>query len=131
MKIKRLITLFLCVIAIILETLPTGVVLLFANPEGEPWKSTFSYFSLTPFGYANFGPLITSLLTCIILLLSLISLFNRKNKIISIIKYLSAISVITSLMPLIFGINYITPINISVTLILLVIFLTSLYKEKE
>ena len=53
---------------LVLELLPNGVVLNFANPEGAPWRKTYSYFSLTPFGYANFGPFITSVLTCILII---------------------------------------------------------------
>ena len=56
MKIKKSLFVVLPLVALILELLPNGVVLNFANPDGEPWRRTYSYFSLTPFGYANFGP---------------------------------------------------------------------------
>lgn len=130
MKIKKILTAFFSLFAVILEALPGGVVLLFANPEGEPWRRTFSYFSLTPFGYANFGPFITAILTCIILIFSLISLFKNIKKLMSAIKYLSFICVITSIMPLFYGLDYITPIGISVTLVLIFILLSSFIKKE-
>ena len=56
MKIRKLLLSFLAGIALIFELLPNGVVLRFMNPEGEPWVRTYSFFSLVPYGYANFGP---------------------------------------------------------------------------
>ena len=62
-------------LTIVLELLPCGTVFcIFATSPTERVKETFSYFSLTPFGYANFAPLITATLTVAIFLLSLFSL---------------------------------------------------------
>lgn len=47
---KRFLYLIFPAVALILEILPFGAVCNFANPDGEPWRETFSYFSLTPFG---------------------------------------------------------------------------------
>lgn len=66
---NRWYTVILPIVTLVLEALPYGAVLRFANPEGEPWRETFSYFSLTPFGYANFAPFITAIATCIVFLL--------------------------------------------------------------
>lgn len=100
---KKIITLALLLSALILEILPYGAVCNFANPEGEPWRKTYSYFSLTPYGYANFGPFITALLTSILLVIIVLSILLKKDwsKSISII---SAIATLTSLAPLMFGI---------------------------
>ncbi|MBC5582264.1 hypothetical protein H8S23_12170 [Anaerofilum sp. BX8] len=49
--------------ALVLEATPWGAVLIFAPGPGETVRETFSYFSLTPFGYANFFPLLTAVLT--------------------------------------------------------------------
>ncbi|MBQ8558938.1 MAG: hypothetical protein IJ439_03015 [Tyzzerella sp.] len=76
MKIKKFLLAGLSLSAFILELLPVGVVLNFANPEGEPWRRTYSYFSLTPVGYANFGPFITAVLTCDLLVQVAIYLFK-------------------------------------------------------
>lgn len=101
---KKIITLALLLSALVLEILPYGAVLNFANPEGESWRKTYSYFSLTPYGYANFGPLITAILTCVLLVIIILSILLKKDwsKSISII---SAIATITSLAPLMFGIS--------------------------
>ena len=40
MKLKRLLLSVLPLATLILELLPSGVVLRFANPEGEPWVRT-------------------------------------------------------------------------------------------
>ena len=61
-------------LTIVLEALPLGAVCTFAPSPTERVRETFSYFSLIPFGYANFASLITAILTVVILLLSLISL---------------------------------------------------------
>lgn len=57
-------------LTIVLEALPLGAVCTFAPSPTERVRETFSYFSLIPFGYANFAPLITAILTVVILLLS-------------------------------------------------------------
>ncbi len=130
-SVKKILFTVFSAIILILEALPYGVVLNFANPEGEPWCRTFSYFSLTPFGYANFGPFITALLSCIIIIFVIVSWFINTNIINRTIKLLSGIAAITSLMPLIYGIDYITPIGILISLFISLIFILCLIKEKE
>ena len=44
-------------LTIVLEALPLGAVCTFAPSPTERVRETFSYFSLIPFGYANFAPL--------------------------------------------------------------------------
>ena len=99
---KKMITLALLLSALILEILPYGAVCNFANPEGESWRKTYSYFSMIPYGYGDFGPLITAILTCILLVIIVLSILLKKDwsKSISII---SAIATLTSLAPLMFG----------------------------
>ena len=75
---KRIRLLIMPIIAIVLEILPYGAVLVFAPSPTESVRETFSYFSLTPFGYANFGPFLTALLTCVVLVLALISIKKEK-----------------------------------------------------
>ncbi len=104
--------------ALILEFLPYGAVLSFANPEGEPWRYTYSYFDLTPFGNANFGPLLTAILTCILLLITVILFFKEAQGLMKATKILGTISVATSLMPFMFGITYITAIGVAITVLL-------------
>lgn len=129
-NIKKILFVILPLAALILELLPYGAVLNFANPEGEPWRRTYSYFSLTPFGYANFGPFLTAILTCVLLVLVTIYLFKPRNGLNTAIKSVAAIATATSLMPLIFGADYITVIGLVITLLLAVTFCCCFIKEK-
>lgn len=79
----------------------------------ERVKETFSYFSLTPFGYANFAPLITATLTVAIFLLSLFSL--KKKGVLKALFVLSIITVVISLLPLMYGLNYYTLVGAFIT----------------
>lgn len=101
-------TLIISVIALILEALPFGAVLRFAAPVPTDIKiKTYSYFDLTPFGYANFGPFFTALLTAVLFILLVI--YASKNKGLLAIRILSVASVFTSLLPLImYGTGYYT-----------------------
>ena len=118
MKIKKSLFVVLPLATLILELLPNGVVLNFANPEGEPWRRTYSYFSLTPFGYANVGRFITAILTCILLVLVAVYLFKPRNGLNTAILNVSGFATAASLMPLMFGFDYITVIGVIITLLL-------------
>ena len=52
---KKVCLVVLPALTIVLELLPLGAVCIFATSPTERLKETFSYFSLTPFGYANFA----------------------------------------------------------------------------
>ena len=73
-------------------------------------------FNLTPFGYANFAPFITALLTCIILLLALISIKLEKMR--KAVFWLSLATAIISLLPLVFGIDYYSVVGGIITITL-------------
>ena len=118
MKIKKSLFVVLPLVALILELLPNGVVLNFANPEGEPWRRTYSYFSLTPFGYANFGPFITAILTCVMLILVIFYLFKPHKGLNTAITNVAGFATAASLLPLMFGFDYITVIGVIITLLL-------------
>ena len=102
---KKLIMLCTTLIALVLEILPYGAVCNFANPEGEPWRRTYSYFDLTPFGYANFAPFIVALLTCVLIILIVVSLVGKKEMKAPIFA-VSAIATVLSLAPLLYGIRF-------------------------
>ena len=106
MKKKALQYLILPVITLALELLPYGAVCNFMNPEGDPWRETFSYFSLTPFGYANFGPFLTAVITCVVLgLLVIYALTGKRGWALSA-RNILAMAVVVSMGPLMFGISY-------------------------
>ena len=118
MKIKKILLSVFCLTVFILELLPYGVVLNFANPEGEPWRKTYSYFSLTPFGYANFGPIITAILTCALLVIVVAYLFKSHKGLNIAIMNVSGFATATSLLPWMFGFSYITVISVIVSVLL-------------
>ena len=102
-------------LTIALELLPLGAVCIFATSPTERVKETFSYFSLTPFGYANFAPLITATLTVAIFLLSL-----KKKGVLKALFVLSIITVVISLLPLMYGLNYYTLVGAFITVTLVI-----------
>lgn len=115
MKKRAYTLLILPVFALLLEAMPYGAVLNFAD-ESRTYRETFSYFSLTPYGYANFGPLIAAVLTCIILLLVIILLAKKEEKLCMGIAVLSGLAAAASLMGNVMGFSV---TGLLITLVLL------------
>ncbi len=109
---KKLARILLLLATVILEALPNGTVMYFGNPEGEPFKSTHSYFDLIHWGYADFAPNLVAVLTCALLLLAILLLFSKKEKLHPI---LSLCTFLLSLIPLFFSA---TLVSAAVTLLL-------------
>ena len=131
MKIKKILLVVFAVAIIFLEFLPNGVVLRFANPEGEPWVKTYSHFNVTPFGYANFGPLIAAVLTCVLLLLAVIYFFKPCKGLNTAIMNVSGFASVAAFAPLMFGTDYLTVVGIIVGLLLAATFGVCFMKEKQ
>ena len=121
MKKKQITSLALIIAVLILEILPYGAVCRFmGDPEtGTVLRYTYSYFDLTPFGYANFGPFLTAVLSCILTILIVIN--SNKTKLSKTIAIISTIAVATSLMPLFFGLSYYSVLGGLITLLLAII----------
>lgn len=106
---------------LVLELLPWGAVLIFAPGPTERIRATFSYFSLTPFGYANFFPLLTAVLTVPLLLLSaLLRLSAKPGKRLPNIVFIGTVltALISLLSVLLFGIEYLTAVGAMISLLL-------------
>lgn len=118
MKKKQAFAFLASLVALVLECLPWGAVLQFAQPEGEPIRKTYSYFSLTPYGYANFFPLLTAIVTTLLLIYQIFFFISKKEKTENSCFYLAFVGMILSLLPLLRGIqNYsFTGLGISVSL---------------
>ena len=116
---KRVLYLLLPIITLILEIMPYGAVCFFAPSPTERIKETFSYFDLTPFGYANFAPFFTAIATCVIFVLLLI--FCIKGNIRTAVKAKNILyaAVAMSLGPLILGIAYFSLVAGLITLSLI------------
>lgn len=126
---RKLIMLFTSLIALVLEILPYGAVCNFANPEGEPWRRTYSYFDLTPFGYANFAPLIVALLTCVLIILIVVSLISKKQMKMPILA-ISAIATVLSLAPLLYGIRFFSVVGAFISVALAFTMVVTFIKNK-
>lgn len=122
---KKFKIIFLCsnIVALLLEIFAEGAVCNFATPE-KIITQTFSYFSLTPYGYANFGPFITAVLTCILFIFAIILFTPKAKKITTATAVISGISVFTSVLPLImFGGRGFNLISYSISLLMVIQFI--------
>ncbi len=127
---RRLIMICATFVALILEILPYGAVCNFGNPEGEPWRRTYSYFDLIPFGYANFAPFIVAILTCALLILIIIALVTKKQMK-KLIFTVSAAATVLSLAPLLLGIDYFSIVGALISAALLLNTMAAFIKVSE
>ena len=129
---KRFVYLILPIITLILEIVPYGAVCNFASAPGKIHRETFSYFDLTPFGYANFAPLFTAIITCIILLLLVIYWVTGKEILATKARNILWVCSAFSMGPLAFGINYFSIVGALITASLIAeLILLSKYLKKE
>ena len=119
----KLSLIFLPIATLLIEIYGKGAVCNFATGEGKIIRETFSYFDLVPFGYANFGPLLTGILTSIILLFLLIYVFSDSLGILSFVNKLSFIAIVTSLLPLLFGLSYFSLVALIISILLVINYL--------
>ena len=129
LKRKQPIVIFaILIVILVLELLPYGAVLHFGNPEGEPFRETFSYFDLTPYGYANFGPFITALLTCTLLVMSVVDLFLSNRRLKNALRIVTFVALIASLGPWL--VNCYSIIGGAISILLLAVLIISMKKEE-
>ena len=117
---KRFLYLLLPITTLILEILPFGAVCNFADGPINTIRKTFSYFNLVPFGYANFAPLLTAIMTCLIFVLILIYCIKGNVRIAIKAKNILFVAIVWSLGPLVFGIRYFSLVGALITLSLVV-----------
>lgn len=120
-KLTHVIYFVITAAVILLEALPYGAVLNFARaPEagGGSIRRTYSYFDLTPYGYANFGPFLTAVLTAVMLILLLLAFFIRRQGLIRAAFILNMPAVLTSLCPLLFGLRSYSAVGLVISLLL-------------
>ena len=98
------------VVALFLESLPYGAVLIFKDFPDRTIRTTYSYFSPTPWGYANFPPGITALLTCVLLMAAILAAAKDSRKALLRVFGISLAAAAISPMQLLYNIN-----NFSVT----------------
>lgn len=126
---KRIPYLLLPLVTLVLEILPYGAVCNFAT-ETKQIRELYSYFDLTPYGYSNFAPFITALLTCIILALLAVWCFTGKRQLMTAAKALLAVGAVLSLCPLLLGVDCFSVVGALITLTLAAEFLLVCFKFK-
>lgn len=132
---KKLRLLVLPLAALVLEAMPFSAVMIFAvqSDDGaiEYIRRTTSYFSLTPFGYADFGPLLTALLSCLLLALTVWLCVRPGTGIYKAVLTVNALAVITSLLPLFLGTAFYSLAGAVISLALTVQLLYLLYSKRK
>lgn len=115
---------------IILETLPFGVKMKFAPSQTERVYETFSYFSLTSFGYGNVLPLFTAILSVALFILSIVYLIKTNNSLIKVMYYISIIMFIFSLSPILYGVSSITWVGVLISFLTFLIIVCLRHQQK-
>ncbi len=116
--------------ALIVEILPLGAVCKFADYPDSAIIKTCSYFSLTPFGYANFFPLLTGILTAVLLFLGVLSLAKPDKKLLSARRVISASAFIASVLPIVYGAEFFNLFGIIISALLLAQSLIELVRKE-
>jgi len=129
---KRLPLLVLPLAALVLEILPFGAVCNFALPATDGsigrFRQLYSYFDLIPFGYANFAPLITAVITCAAILVLAIYCFSGKEILLKAAKNIFLVSAAVSLGPLVLGFDFFSVVGALISLSLIAEFIV-LYRR--
>lgn len=92
-------------------------------------RTTFSYFSTIPYGYANFAPLITAILTSVLLVMFVVYVFNNNSELYKRIKGVSIAAAIVSFMPLLRGFENYSVTGFAISVVLLVVCIVLQLKE--
>ena len=116
---KKLLYLILPVCTLFLELIPYGAVCNFARPATDGsigrFRVLYSYFDLTPFGYANFSPLITGVITCLALLFLAIYCLSGNEKWMRLTRNTLLVCTIVSVGPLTLGIDFFSLVGALIT----------------
>ena len=99
---KKIVMLILPLLMISLELLPTGVVMMWAPSPTERVRETVSYFTFLPVGYGMFGPFLAALLSCVLLLLSVLYVWKPNYGLRMALLVVSIFALLGSLMPFLF-----------------------------
>ena len=127
----------LCIL--VLELLPWGVAMRWGSPDPTRQPvSYYPYFHPLPYGYGNFGPFLTALLTSLLLIFSIVFLCFKKPgfRWLTMLHILTAVAFLTSLMPLVM-LGQFTVIGGFISALLIVLLTVQLltrqamYRERE
>lgn len=132
MKKVRISYLIMSIAALCAELFGKGAVCVFAVSPEKTQTTLFSYFSLVPFGYANFGPFITAVLTSVIVVISVVLFTKKAQKITKCLTVLTAAAAAASLLPVIMlGAAYFNMVSAIISVILVVMAVMTIFIKKE
>lgn len=125
---KSFVLLAITISILILELLPYGAVLEFAlmSPEltVDYYRQYFSYFDPIVYGYGDFGPLITAVLTCMLAVITVIAVFFENRAVRIALRVVSVPTLLFSLTPMLTGCY--SPVGMAISALLLVTCIISL-----
>jgi hypothetical protein len=113
---KKWLYLILPAVTLALELLPYGAVLNFANPEGAPRRATYSYFALTPFGYAHGTPLLTAVCTCAALAFLILYAVTNRSTLAAAARFTLYAATVLSMGFLLYGWEYASAVGILISI---------------
>ncbi len=113
---KRFLYLIVPFFTLLLEILPYGAVCIFKDDADSVLRKTFSYFSLIPYGYANFAPFITAVLTCIEVVLLVLYCVTGKLNFAKKAKLVLVAAIIISFAPLMLGFEYFSAVGLLISI---------------
>ncbi len=129
---RTFVLLAITILTLILELLPYGAVLEFAHMSPELtlgyYEEHFSYFDPIVYGYGHFGPLLTAILTCLLAVVIVISVFLENRAVRMALRVVSVLTLLCSLTPMLTGCY--SPVGMAISVLLLVTCIISLKKEE-
>lgn len=115
---KRLYVLLLPIITLILEMLPFGVIMDFST-QTKNIREKYAYFNPMSFGYGNPWPLLTCVLTVVILAILIIYVIKSNKNIFIASKIITAATILISLGALLVAIPEFTALAVIIPITLL------------
>lgn len=129
---KSFVLLSITISILILELLPYGAVLEFAHMSPDLtlsyYEQHFSYFDPIVYGHGHFGPLITAVLTCILAVITVITVFFDDRDVRIALRVVSVLTLLCSMTPMFTGCY--SAVGMAISALLLFTCIISLKKEK-
>ncbi len=99
-----------------LGALPNSVVMYFARYQGDRYEQFYSFYSLMPLGYGNWGPMLTMALSAVLLVACLWNAVKPSRPRERLTALLAFVALLASLLNLLF--HEMTPIGWIISLLL-------------
>lgn len=134
-KVLEYLKLVISVVLVVLEILPFGAAMILQWPDSEGkfafQKQLYAYFNYyIGSSCNNYLPFITSILTCIILILAVLAIVKKDFHLNKVIMTISCISFLTSL-PLMYGLFSYTVVGLIITVLLAAIVVLCYFENKK